>query len=110
MYQPDEHRYSAPHCEQDIGVSAAVQLSWALWHRSYPDQSARAADCALALIRQLGHAHTLAHALGLAGVVAVFARDVATVYALATIAWRSRVNGVISLWPDAPGLGRRTKG
>ena len=29
----------------------------------------------------MGHAHTLAHALGLAGVAAVFARDAATVYA-----------------------------
>jgi predicted ATPase len=35
---------------------------------------------ALALSRQLGHAHTLAHALYLAGMAAVFARDVATVY------------------------------
>ena len=56
-------------------------LSWALWHRGYPDQSARAADRALAYSRELGHAHTLAHALWLAGMAAVFARDVATVYA-----------------------------
>jgi predicted ATPase len=32
------------------------------------------------LSRQLGHAHTLAHALSFAGKAAVFARDVATVY------------------------------
>jgi predicted ATPase len=56
-------------------------LSWALWHRGYPDQSARAADRALALSRQLGHAYTLAYALGLAGRAAVFARNVATVIA-----------------------------
>ena len=66
---------------EDIGVSAFAMLSWALWHRGYPDQSARAADRALALSRELGHAHTLAHALGLAGRAAVFARDVATVHA-----------------------------
>jgi predicted ATPase len=53
-------------------------LSWALWHRGYPDQSARAADRALALSRQLGHAHTLAQALSVAGRAAVSARDVAT--------------------------------
>jgi predicted ATPase len=58
-----------------------AQLSWALWHRGYPDRSARAADRALALSRQLGHAHTLAHALLFAGKAAVFARDVATAYA-----------------------------
>ena len=81
LHRPDEHRNSAFHYGQDIGVSAFVQLSWALWHRGYPDQSTRAADRALALSRQLGSAHTLAHALGLAGVAAVFARDVATVYA-----------------------------
>ena len=78
LYRPDEHRDSAFHYGQDIGVSAFVHLSWALWHRGYPDQSARAADRALALSRQLGHAHTLAHALALAGMAAVFARDVAT--------------------------------
>jgi predicted ATPase len=56
-------------------------LSWALWHRGYPDQSARAADRALALSRQLGHAHTLAYAFWWSGMAAVFARDVATVHA-----------------------------
>jgi predicted ATPase len=81
LYRPDEHRHSTSHYGQDIGVSAFAVLSWALWHRGYPDQSARAADRALAYSRELGHAHTLAHALGLAGMAAVFARDVATVCA-----------------------------
>jgi len=77
LYRPDEHRDSALHYGQDIGVTAFVQLSWALWHCGHPDQSARAADRALALSRQLGHAHTLAHAFWFAGMAAVFARDVA---------------------------------
>jgi len=80
LYRPDEHRDSAFRYGQDVGVSVFVQLSWALWHRGYPDQSARAADRALALSRQLGHIHTLAHAFFHAGVAAVFARDVATVH------------------------------
>jgi predicted ATPase len=80
LYRPDEHRGSAFHYGQDIGVTAFIMLSWALWHRGYPDQSARAADRALALSRQLGHAHTLAHAFWHAGMAAVFARDVATVH------------------------------
>jgi predicted ATPase len=78
LYRPDEHRDSAFRYGQDIGVTAFVQLSWALWHRGYPDQSARAIDRALAYSRELGHAHTLAHALCYAGRAAVFARDVAT--------------------------------
>jgi len=78
LSRPDEHRGSAFRYGQDIGVSAFVHLSWVLWHRGYPDQSARAADRALAYSRELGHAHTLAHALALAGIAAVFARDVAT--------------------------------
>ena len=81
MYQPEEHRDSALHYGQDIGVSAFSVLSWELWHRGYPDQSARAVDRALAYSRQLGHAHTLAYAHWFAGVAAVFARDVATVHA-----------------------------
>jgi predicted ATPase len=79
LYRPDEHHDSAFHYGQDVGVSAFVQLSWALWHRGYPDQSARAADRALALSRQLGHAHTLATAFGHAARAAAFSRDVATV-------------------------------
>src|SRR5271169_2820141 len=78
LYRPDEHRDSAFRYGQDIGVSALVFLSWALWHCGYPDQSARAADRALAYSRQLGHAHTLAHAFWFAGMAAVFTRDVST--------------------------------
>jgi class 3 adenylate cyclase/predicted ATPase len=78
LYRPDEHHDDALRYGQDIGVAAIVQLSWALWHRGYPDQSARAAERALAHSRDLGHAHTLAHALYFAGMAAVFARDVAT--------------------------------
>ena len=78
LYRPDEHRDSAFRCGQDIGVSAFVQLSWALWHRGYPDQSARAADRALAYSRKLGHAQSLSHAFYFAGMAAVFARDVGT--------------------------------
>jgi predicted ATPase len=78
LHQPKEHRDSAFHYGQDIGVSAFVVFSWALWHSGYPDQSARAADRALAMSRQLGHAPTLAHALSFAGGAAVFARDVVT--------------------------------
>jgi hypothetical protein len=81
LHRPEEHRDSAFRYGQDIGVSAFVVLSYALWHRGYPDRSAQAVDRALALSRQLGHAPTLAHALSFAGGAAVFARDVATVYA-----------------------------
>ena len=81
LHRPDEHRDSAFRYGQDVGVSAFVQLSWALWLRGYPDRSARAADRALAYSRQLGHAHTLAHAFHGSGRAAVFARDVATVSA-----------------------------
>jgi predicted ATPase len=78
LHRLDEHRDSALRYGQDIGVSAFAVLSWALWHRGYPDQSAHAADRALAYGRELGHAHTLAHAFCLAGLAAAFARDVAT--------------------------------
>ena len=75
---PDEHRDDVFRYGQDIGVSAFALLSTALWHRGYPDQSARAADRALAYSRELGHAHRLAYTLAVAGQAAVLARDVAT--------------------------------
>jgi class 3 adenylate cyclase/predicted ATPase len=78
LYRPDEHRDDAFRYGHDIGVSVFVFLSWALWHRGYPDRSARAAERALAYSRELAHAHTLARAFWGAGTAAVFARDVAT--------------------------------
>jgi predicted ATPase len=81
LHRPDEHRDSAIGYGQDIGASAFAVWSWALWHRGYPDQSAQAADRALAYSRQLGHAHTLAHAVWFAGMSAVFARGVPAVHA-----------------------------
>jgi predicted ATPase len=81
LYRSDEHRDSAFHYGQNIGVAAFVQLSLALWHCGYPDQSVRAADRALAYSRELGHAYSLSVAFYYAGMAAVFARDVATLYA-----------------------------
>jgi predicted ATPase len=79
LYRPNEHRDSAfRYGNMDIGVSALVYLSLALWHRGYPDRSARAAERALALSRGLGHSPTLAQALYHVAMAAVFARDVAT--------------------------------
>jgi predicted ATPase len=81
LHRPDEHRDSALRYGQDIEVIAFVFLACALWHRGYPDQSARAADRALAYSRQLGHVHTLAQTFYFAGMAAALARDVATVCA-----------------------------
>ena len=77
LYRAEEHRELAFRYGQDIGVSAFVYLSWALWHRGFPNQSARAVDRALEYCRQMGHAHTLAYALWHTGMAAVFARRVA---------------------------------
>jgi predicted ATPase len=76
VYRPEEHREFAARYSQDIGVSAFVYLSWALWHRGYPEQSARAADRALEYSRQFGHAYTLAYALWHIGMKAILARHV----------------------------------
>jgi predicted ATPase len=78
LHRPDEHRDLAFRYGQDIGVGAFVQLSWALWHSGYPDQSTRAIDQALAYSRQMGHARALTHTFWFAGMAAFFARDVAT--------------------------------
>jgi hypothetical protein len=94
------------HYGVDIGVSAFVFLSWALWHRGYPDQSARAVHRALALSRQFGLAHAFWHA----SMAAVFARDVATVYAhsndCVALASGTRFRSLGGLWPGSPALGR----
>jgi class 3 adenylate cyclase/predicted ATPase len=126
LYRPEEPRDFAYHYGQNIGVGAFVQLSWALWHCGYPDQSARAADRALAHSRQLGHAHALSHAFWFAGMAAVFARDVATVYSRSNdcvavasehglTLWAAN-GGVLQAWADAqsgqamPGIARIRNG
>jgi hypothetical protein len=87
LVQPDAERRQLTVMFVDLVGSTALSTRfdpedlWALWHCGYADQSARAADRALAYSRQLGHAPTLSHALYLAGMAAVFARDVATVHA-----------------------------
>ena len=77
LYRPEEHREFTFPYGQDIGVSAFVYLSWALWHHGYPDQSARATERALEYCRQLGHAYTHSYALWHIGMAAIFARRVA---------------------------------
>jgi hypothetical protein len=54
LYRPDEHRDDTFRYGEDIGVNAFVHLSWALWHRGYPDQSARAADRAARIEPAIG--------------------------------------------------------
>ena len=94
LYRPNEHRDSALHYGQDIGVSASVMLSWALWHHGYPDRSARASDRALALSRRLGHAPTLSQAF-VSPVSPRFSPGMSPPLApTGTIAWPSRVNTV----------------
>jgi len=83
LYRPEEHREFALRYSQDIGVSAIVYLSWALWHCGYPDQSATAAKRALEYSRQFGHAYTLAYALWHIGMNAIFSRQVAEAEACA---------------------------
>jgi hypothetical protein len=76
-------------------------------------QSARAADRAVAYSRELGHAHTLAHALYFAGNAAVFARDVATVCAYGNDCVALASEHGFALWAAIgrilQGLGRRPK-
>jgi len=81
LYRPDEHREFGLRFGQDIGISAFVYLSWALWHCGWPAQSVRTGDRALEYCRQLGHAHTLAYALWHTAMVAILARRIAAIEA-----------------------------
>jgi class 3 adenylate cyclase/Flp pilus assembly protein TadD len=115
LYRPDEHRDDALRYGQDIGVSAFGQFSWALWHRGYPDQSARAADRALAYGRELGHAHTLAYAFGVGGRPVRVLRSrcrhrLRPQQRLRDDRERTRFRLLGGRGPDSPGLGRRPKG
>ena len=77
LYRPEEHRdFMLRYYSHDSGVSALLYLSWALWHRGYPDQSATPADRALEFSRQFGQAFTLAYALWHIAAKAVLLRQI----------------------------------
>ena len=77
LYRPEEHReFMLRYYSHDSGISALLYLSWALWHRGYPNQSATPADRALEFSRQYGQAFTLAYALWHIAAKAVLLRQV----------------------------------
>ena len=66
----------------DIGVSVFAMLPWVLWHRGYPDRGPREPLIARSRIAvSWDTPRPFPQAFWLAGVAAVFARDVATVHA-----------------------------
>jgi predicted ATPase len=83
LYRAEEHREFAFRYGQEIGASAFVVLSHALWHDGYPDQAARTTDRALLHAREFGHAFTLAFVLWHAAEHALHSRDVGWVERLA---------------------------
>ena len=63
LYDPAEHRPLAARFGQDLGVTALVYRSYALWLLGYPEAALRDADDALKDAREIGQAATLMSAL-----------------------------------------------
>ena len=63
LYDVPHHQGLAFRYGQDPGVVAAGFLSWTLWRLGYADQALQRSRAAVALARQLAHAHSLAWAL-----------------------------------------------
>ena len=62
LYDAPHHQGLAFRYGQDPGVVAAGFLSWTLWRLGYADQALQRSRAAVALARQLAHAHSLAWA------------------------------------------------
>jgi len=75
MYEFPEHRALAYAFGMDPGVSALTFQSLVLWLLGFPEQSRKHRQKALALARKVEHPSTEAHALTLAGFLAVFGHD-----------------------------------
>ena len=63
LYDPSRHHAHALLYETDPGVAAGSTESWTLYALGHPDQAVRRSREAVALARQLSHAHSLAYAL-----------------------------------------------
>ena len=63
LYDAPHHQGLAFRYGQDPGVVAAGFLSWTLWRLGYADQALQRSRAAVALARQLAHAHSVAWAL-----------------------------------------------
>jgi tetratricopeptide (TPR) repeat protein len=66
LYHPAEHRALGTRFGQDVRVAALSYRSRALWLLGYPDAALAHTSDALRDAREIGHAHTVMYALGLA--------------------------------------------
>jgi predicted ATPase len=65
LYDPRQHHSLVFLAGQDPGINVEALFSWLLWHLGYPEQALRRSQHACTLGADLGHAHTLAIALGI---------------------------------------------
>jgi predicted ATPase/DNA-binding winged helix-turn-helix (wHTH) protein len=75
LYDPLQHRSHTFLYGLDPGVVGLSYAAQVLWLLGYPDQALRWNHKALTLAHELGHPHTLAHALGFAASLYQFRRD-----------------------------------
>jgi adenylate cyclase len=75
LYDPQQHRSHTFLYGLDPGVVGLSYAAQVLWLLGYPDQALRRNHEALTLAHELGHPHTLAHALGFAASLYQFRRD-----------------------------------
>jgi predicted ATPase len=66
LYHPAEHRPLGTRFGQDVRVAALSYRSRALWLLGYPEAALAHTSDALRDAREIGHAHTVMYALGLA--------------------------------------------
>ncbi len=67
--QETAHQASLPLYAERAGVVCRSYAGWCQWYLGYPDQALRTVEAGVALARELGHAHSVAHALTTAALV-----------------------------------------
>lgn len=69
LYQPEQHQMLLERFGEDISISCAAYLSWALYFLGFPDQAQLVSARMLKQARKLVHPHTLGLALCFASVL-----------------------------------------
>ena len=91
LYDPRQRHSLVFLAGQDPGINIEALFSWRLWHLGYAEQALHRSQHACALGSELGHAHTLAIALGIRTICHVLCRKLssAQTYAEETITYAS---------------------
>lgn len=98
LYDPQQHRDDVFLYSQNPGVALRSHAAWALWFLGQPDRALQLMNEALALAREFGEPHGLAHSLYFAAILHHLRRDKALAQQYAEAAFNVSTEHGLSIY------------